>query len=129
MPEGTAPHAAASLIVGEVLETESRRFHVSGRDIDAISRMRGFLVDEARARATVTYGELVRTLDLPCPARGLGRLLVLLSEDCARRGEPTLAAIVVTASTGEVGDGYGSGAFADRRELYEFWSQPGRARR
>ena len=29
------------------------------------------------------------------PPKALGRLLVLLSEDCARRGEPTLAAIAL----------------------------------
>ncbi len=84
--------------------------------------MREMLIDEARANATVTYGDVVRDLALPVPPKGLGRLLELLSEDCARRGEPTLAAIVVTRSTGEVGYGYGAGAHSDRDALYRYWS-------
>ena len=91
--------------------------------MDTIARMRAHLVDAARARSTVTYGELVDELELPVPARRLGRLLVLLSEDCARRGEPTLAAIVVAKATGEVGHGYGDDAAADRDALYRHWSQ------
>lgn len=111
------------LEVGETIETERRRFHVRPVDRESVAAMRALLIDEARAGATITYGELVRTLRLPCPPKGLGRLLVLLSEDCARRGEPTLAAIVVTQTTGEVGDGYGVGARDDRAELYDYWSR------
>lgn len=111
------------LEVGEVIATDRRRFHVSARDLDSLARMRPFLIDEARAGSTVTYGELVRALDLPCSPKGLGRLLVLLSEDCDRRDEPTLAAIVVTQSTGEVGHGYGRGAPEERRALYDHWSR------
>jgi hypothetical protein len=114
--------AGVLLAVGEVVDSGSRRFHVAERDLDSVIAMRRFLIEEARARATVTYGELVATLKLPCPPKGLGRLLVLLSEDCYRRGEPTLAAIVVTQATGEVGDGYGDGASADRSELYAHWA-------
>lgn len=111
------------LMVGEVVETHTRRFHVSASDIDAVARMRPFLIDEAKARSTVTYGELVTSLRLPCAPKGLGRLLVLLSEDCDRRDEPTLAAIVVTQATGEVGAGYGSGAQSDREALFDYWRQ------
>ena len=109
------------LEVGEVVESEGRRFTVRASDLESVARMREYLVDVARARETATYGELVREADLPVPPKALGRLLVLLSEDCARRGEPTLAAIVVTASTREVGDGYGPGAREDRASLYRYW--------
>ena len=101
--------------------TARRRLHVTERDLECVTSMRQLLIAEARARATVTYGELVRDLALPVPPKGLGRLLALLSEDCERRGEPTLAAIVVTQSTGEVGHGYGDGAQSDREALYRFW--------
>jgi hypothetical protein len=110
-----------TLLVGETLTTGSRRFRVGEPDVRAVAAMRALLIGEARAGACVTYGEVVRELGLAVPARGLGRLLVLLSEDCARRGEPTLASIVVRQSSGEVGDGYGSGAARDRAELYAFW--------
>ena len=109
------------LEVGEVVETDRRRFTVRTADLESVERMREYLVDAARAHATVTYGELVREADLPVPPKALGRLLVLLSEDCARRGEPTLAAIVVTAATREVGDGYGPGADEDRTALHRYW--------
>jgi hypothetical protein len=112
--------------VGDVVETDRRRFHVAQADIDAVVAMRRLLVAEAKAGATITYGEVVRTLKLSVAPKGLGRLLVLLSEDCARRGEPTLAAIVVTQSTGEVGHGYGPEAQDDRRELLDYWSSGSR---
>jgi hypothetical protein len=116
------------LQAGEVVECGTRRFHVHPRDLDAVARMREHLIDAARAGETVTYGELVREAELPVPPKALGRLLVLLSEDCARRGEPTLAAIVVTASTREVGDGYGPGADRDREDLRRFWARRAAAR-
>lgn len=109
------------LEAGEVVESDRRRFHVRPADLESVARMRDYLVDAARARSTVTYGELVREADLPVPPKALGRLLVLLSEDCARRGEPTLASIVVTSATREVGDGYGPGAESDREDLYRYW--------
>lgn len=109
------------LVPGEAVVTDRRRFHVSPADVDHVVAMRALLVDEARAGTTITYGEVVRSLHLPVPPKALGRLLVLLSEDCERRGEPTLAALVVQQSTGEVGDGYGPQASDDRRELIEFW--------
>ena len=112
----------STLRVGEVVETARRRLHVRERDVVSLTAMRAMLIDEARAGATVTYGEVVRDLALPVPPKGLGRLLELLSEDCARRGEPTLAAIVVTQATGEVGHGYGAGAHSDRDALYRYWS-------
>lgn len=114
--------AGCTLQAGETVTTATRRLHVSARDIESVTAMRSMLIEEAQARATVTYGEVVRDCGLPVPPKGLGRLLVLLSEDCARRGEPTLAAIVVTAGSGEVGHGYGDDAAADREALYAHWS-------
>jgi hypothetical protein len=39
--------------------------------------------------------------------RGSGRALDLLSWDCERRGEPSLACLFVRQSDGEVGSGFG----------------------
>jgi hypothetical protein len=52
----------------------------------------------------------------------MGRLLDLLSVDCDRRGEPSLAAIVVNAVTGEIGDDFDGDAAAERRRLYANWT-------
>lgn len=115
--------ARCLLLPGETVMTERRRFHVSPDDVDHVVSMRALLIEEAQAGTTITYGEVVRDLRLPVPPKGLGRLLVLLSEDCERRGEPSLAALVVRQSTGEVGSGYGPQAPADRRELIDFWAR------
>lgn len=66
----------------------------------------------------MTYAELHDHLDLPYAVNGMGRLLDLLSEDCIRRGEPSLAAIVVNASTGEVGDDFAGDPVAERSLVY-----------
>ena len=113
----------STLVVGEVVDAGSRRLHVSDRDVEAVARARSVLVAMARDGSTITYGELVREAQLPYPPRRLGRLLILLSEDCERRGEPPLAAIVVTQATGEVGDGYGGGADDDRAAVFRTWRQ------
>lgn len=47
----------------------------------------------------------------------MGRLLDLLSEDCIRGGEPSLAAIVVNSTTGEVGIAFGD-PIRERALLY-----------
>ena len=120
------PSAGSSTLqAGETVTTAKRRIHVSDPDVASVMAMRAMLIEEAMARATVTYGEVVRDLSLPTSPKGLGRLLDLLSEDCTRREEPTLAAIVVTATTGEVGHGYGDGAAQDREELYRYWAGHG----
>lgn len=85
--------------------------------------MRPYLIDIAAAGKTVTYGELVDVLDLPHAPNGLGRILDLFSEDCFRRqqAEPSLAALVVSQSTGDVGDSF-DGNPADERELLYTYS-------
>jgi hypothetical protein len=113
----------STLAVGEVVHTATRRLHVSERDVEAVARARDVLIAQARTGATITYGELVDEAELPYPPRRLGRLLILLSEDCDRRDEPTLACLVVTATTGEVGDGYGAGAADERAAVYERWRE------
>lgn len=53
----------------------------------------------------------------------MGRLLDVISEDCHLRGEPSLAALVVNAGTGEVGGDYEWGdPVLERRRLYDYWS-------
>jgi hypothetical protein len=110
------------LIAGEALLFDGRVLTVNARDIVHVDAMRAYLIDVARARNKATYSELVDGAELPYPARGLGRLLELLSEDCERRGEPGLAALVVAKSTGEVGAGYGGDAQRERDRVYAFWA-------
>lgn len=76
---------------------------VTRLDAEVLPRIRRELIRVAQNHTLITYGELVNRAALPHSPRALGRLLGLISEDCAHRGEPTLAALVVSKSTGEVG--------------------------
>ena len=110
------------LVLGEDVEVAGRRVRVARRDLDCLPRVRAHLLDVARAEQTTTYGDLVRELDLPYPPRGLGRLLRLLTEDCSRRGEPSLAAVVVSRTTGEITGSCVPDPVAERAALHRHWS-------
>jgi hypothetical protein len=62
-----------------------------------------------------------RELVLVYPARGLGRALDLLSQDCIERKEPSLAALVVQSTSGAVGGGFKGNAQAERERCYKHW--------
>jgi hypothetical protein len=109
------------LKLGERVEMKGRTLTVTQTAFDCLPRTRNFLIDVARKGRTVTYGEVKSELDLPYAPNGMGRLLDLLSEDCDRRNEPSLAAIVVNRSTGEVGHDYAGDAFAERELVYKHW--------
>ncbi len=110
------------LRLGEKVDMKGRRMTVTQKAFDSLPRVRDHLIDVARAGQTVTYGQLVADLGLPYLPRGLGRLLDLLSEDCLRRNEPSLAALVVSDSTGEVGSDFAGDAQSERGDLYAHWS-------
>jgi len=112
------------LKLGERVDIKGRTLTVTQTAFDCLPRTRDFLIEVARSGLTVTYGKLKGELDLPYAPNGMGRLLDLLSEDCDRRGEPSLAAVVVNATTGEVGDDYAGDAFAERTRVYRqhHWS-------
>ncbi len=103
---------------GERIEIKGRPVTVTPLAWDSLPRVRERLVEEAAARETVTYGELREELALPYLVQGMGRLLDLLSEDCARREEPSLASLVVNASTGEVGNDVDGDAAAERALVF-----------
>lgn len=88
-------------------------------------RLRPALIVAAKRRSTLAYSEVATAIDNQHFAQGLkqtGRLLDLLSADCHARGEPSLAALVVRANTGEVGDSFVGDAGVGRKECYKYWS-------
>ena len=109
---------------GEKVVVNGRTRTVTDIAFGCLPRVRDRLVEAALARETVTYGELREELDLPYLVRAMGRFLDLLTEDCRRRGEPSLASLVVNASTGEVGDQFGGDPQAERASVYahRHWS-------
>lgn len=90
----------------------------------ALERMRAALVVVAMHATTITYGELARATGGAYFHRNFGRALDALSQDCINRGEPSLAALVVTAGTGEVGGAFAGDAAGERVELYAYWATP-----
>ncbi|GAA5144048.1 hypothetical protein GCM10023340_10930 [Nocardioides marinquilinus] len=107
----------------EKFEVKGRTLTVSSTDVEVMPRVRTFLIGVARSGGTATYGELKVGARLTHATNGLGRLLDLVGVDCRRRGEPDLAALVVTKQTGEVGDEYGAGAARERSIVHRHrWS-------
>ncbi|WP_156374214.1 hypothetical protein [Cellulomonas sp. Leaf334] len=109
---------------GEKISMKGRNITVTDTAFECLPRVRDRLVEAALARELVTYGELRQELELPYLVQGMGRLLDLLSEDCFRRNEPSLASIVVNASTGEVGDDFDGDPAAERERVFDrkHWS-------
>lgn len=110
------------LELGEVVDSKGRRITVTPMAHEVLPALREHLVGVARRGGTITYGAVKRDLGLSYAANGMGRLLDLLSEDCFRRDEPSLAALVVSAATGEVGSDFEGDAAAERQDVYAHWS-------
>lgn len=94
---------------------------------EALSRMRAALIATAQAGATTSYGSLMEATGKPYLPQGLGRVLDVLTVECARRGEPSLAALVVRRAEREVGDGYTGDARVERSACWRYWGphEPG----
>jgi hypothetical protein len=110
------------LELGELVITKRRTVRVTETALRCLPDVRDCLIEVAEQRGTITYGELKDSVGFPYPTRGMGRLLDLLSVDCARRNEPSLAAIVVSARTGEVSIEFARDPGAERADLYAHWS-------
>lgn len=94
---------------------------VTETDLKVLPRMRDYLIAVAEQHGTVTYGEMKADLHLMHAVNGLGRLLDLLSFDCDKREEPSLAALVVSKRNQEVGDSFAGDAADERALAYARW--------
>ena len=84
----------------------------------------GILVEAARARRKLTYGEVARTIG--GIARGVGALLRPLEGYCASNGLPPLTSLVVRKSDGVPSTGFGVGGdpAAHQRHVWDFdWNK------
>lgn len=111
------------LRVGEKVTIKGSVLTVTELDAASLSPLRRYLIDVARRGGTTTYGSVKSDLVLPHAVNGLGRLLDLVGEDCARRMEPSLAALVVALATGEVGHDFDGHAESLRRDAYRHWER------
>ena len=96
-----------------------------------VARARSALIVAATRRSLLTYGELGQALDMgelgtrnPALSHQLNKILDELSEDCKKRDEPVLAALVVNMRTGLPGPGWVSGTtdwHAQVRRVFDHW--------
>ena len=107
---------------GERIPMKGRLVTVTATAFRHLPAVRDALIEVARKRETITYGDLKADVGLPYRPQGMGRLLDLLTVDCSRRGEPSLAAVVVGGKTGEVGKDFAGDAAAERGLLYDHWA-------
>lgn len=106
---------------GDRFEAKGRTLRITRLDVALGPGARACLIEIAKQRGLVTYGEFKEAAGLPHAVNGIGRLLDVLSEDCRVRGEPSLAPIVINASTNEVGSDYQGHSELDRTALYDYW--------
>lgn len=109
---------------GPLQTTNGATVSVSDHMLAALERMRPALIAVAMCRGKLTYAQLTKAAGDPYLARGLGPALDALSEDCRRRGEPCLDALVVRNDTGEVGEAFVGDPDSVRDDLYSLWAAP-----
>ena len=83
--------------------------------------LRQALIAAAAAGCTMTYGEASEASGRAYLPRGMGRMLDVVTEDCRRRDEPSLAALVVRKDEGEVGEAFIGNAGAERQACWTYW--------
>lgn len=100
---------------------EGRTVAVNDHMLVALERMRAALIVVAMSEATISYRDLGKATGDPYAPQGWGKALDALSEDCIRRGEPSLSSLVVRRDHGEVGDGFVGEAARERQRCYRHW--------
>ncbi|AUM16938.1 hypothetical protein CSW53_10570 [Rhodococcus ruber] len=109
------------LQLGEKITPKGRTLTVTDLDVVTLTELRPLLIGIALSGGTINHSALIKALELPHATNGLGRVLDLLSEDCRRRREPSLAALVVSQSTGEVGSAFWGNPSSERTDVYKHW--------
>lgn len=110
-----------SLALGDEVHDEgtNRDYTVTPDDLFRVALLRGACVVASWGRSTLLYGDVAPLVGLA--TQGLGRALDLLSEDCVRRGEPSLAALLVKQETGLAGAGFTGNDPEEREKCYQYW--------
>ena len=92
-----------AITVGDRFPVGDRMRRLTPRLAQATNAARSVLIEVAQHREVITYGELSDSIGRSVLPRHMGPLLSMIGHDCAARGEPSLASLVVSAATGEVG--------------------------
>ena len=104
-PDNPDPHTVTeslAITVGDYFPAGDRMRRLTPRLAQATNAARSVLIEVAQHREVITYGELSDSIGRSVLPRHMGPLLSMIGHDCAARGEPSLASLVVSAATGEV---------------------------
>ncbi|MGK2349340.1 hypothetical protein [Actinomyces sp. W5033] len=125
-PAGAAQEGPEDLVlaVGARYPVGRRQHTLTPRLALATARARSVLMEAACAQQVITYGELSQAIGGIVLPRHMGPLLHMLDHDCHERGEPGLAALVVSAVTGEVATADTGWAPSERRAAWAHWGGP-----
>ena len=105
-PDNPDPHTVTeslAITVGDYFPVGDRMRRLTPRLAQATNAARSVLIEVAQHREVITYGELSDSIGRSVLPRHMGPLLSMIGHDCAARGEPSLASLVVSSATGEVG--------------------------
>ena len=112
-----------AITVGDYFPVGERMHRLSPRLAQATNTARSVLIEIAQHREVITYGELSDSIGRSVLPRHMGPLLSMVSHDCAARGEPSLASLVVSSATGEVGTRDSSWAPPERLACWVTWGE------
>ncbi|AZS07931.1 hypothetical protein PBI_GRAY_78 [Gordonia phage Gray] len=86
----------STVAVGEEVRhlSSTRSKRATAYQVQLVPVVRAVLIDTARRQTTITYGELCHAIQAFSP-RSVGGLLDTVWLDCIKRGEPSLANLVV----------------------------------
>ena len=87
-------HIPLKIRRGEVIETEAGPIKATAADLAWLRQIRAFLLAVFAQQGHVDAAELKEHVGLPHQLEEVARLLELLTSDCTRRGEPSLADLV-----------------------------------
>jgi hypothetical protein len=90
----TWAHLPLKIRRGEVVETELGPIKATAADVPWLRQIRAFLLEVFAQQGHVDAVELKEQVGFPHQLSEVGRLLELLTEDCTRRGEPSLSTLV-----------------------------------
>ena len=112
-----------AITVGDRFPVGERMCRLTPRLAQATKAARSVLIEIAQHREVITYGELSDSIGRSVLPRHMGPLLSMISHDCAARGEPSLAALVVSATSGEVSTRDSSWAAPQRLACWATWGE------
>lgn len=112
-----------AIIVGDRFPVGDRMRRLTPRLAQATNAARSVLIEVAQHREVITYGELSDSIGRSVLPRHMGPLLSMIGHDCAARGEPSLASLVVSSATGEVSTRDSSWALPQRLACWAAWGE------